>query len=59
MKKSDANSKKGRQPYEKPRLGKFSLAADEVLATGCKTSAPSAAVQGAECNSTNRDQVKS
>ena len=59
MKKPNANSEKGRQPYEKPRLRKFPLAADELLAKGGKSAAPSAAVQGAECNSTNRNQANS
>lgn len=27
-----------KQPYEKPRLRTIKLSADEVLATGCKTS---------------------
>ena len=29
--------KKSRKPYEKPRLRTIELAAEEVLATGCKT----------------------
>ncbi len=49
MKKSDDNSKKGRQPYEKPRLRSFPLAAGEVLAKGCKMATPSAPWQGTGC----------
>ena len=35
--KSEEKKKKSRQPYEKPRLRTIELAAEEVLATGCKT----------------------
>ena len=34
--KSDEKVKKTKQPYEKPRLRTIELAAEEVLATGCK-----------------------
>ena len=34
--KSEETRKKLRQPYEKPRLRTIELAAEEVLATGCK-----------------------
>lgn len=47
MKKPGDNTKKGRQPYEKPRLRSFPLAADEVLASGCDKAGPSAGFQGA------------
>jgi hypothetical protein len=35
--KSDEKKQKKKQPYEKPRLRTIELAAEEVLATGCKT----------------------
>lgn len=35
--KSEQKQKKTRQPYEKPRLRTIELAAEEVLAVGCKT----------------------
>lgn len=34
---SKQEKKKARKLYEKPRLRTIELAADEVLATGCKT----------------------
>jgi len=49
MKKPAGNSKKGRQPYEKPRLRSFPLAAGEVLAKGCKLAGPSSGFQGTGC----------
>ena len=47
MKKPGDDTKKGRQPYEKPRLRSYPLAAGEVLANGCKKASPSAGFQGA------------
>jgi len=49
MKKRDSETSKGRQPYEKPRLRSFPLAADEVLAKGCKTTTPGSGPTGANC----------
>ncbi len=49
MKKQDDDTKTGRQPYEKPRLRSFPLAAGEVLAKGCKLAGPSAGWQGSGC----------
>ena len=49
MKKQDDDATKGRQAYEKPRLRSFPLAADEVLAKGCKTTTPSSGFQGINC----------
>jgi hypothetical protein len=49
MKKQDDDAKLGRQPYEKPRLRSFPLAADEVLAKGCKTTTPGSGFQGINC----------
>ena len=51
MKKRNDDGKKGRQPYEKPRLRSFPLAADEVLVKGCKTPFPSSGFQGTGCAS--------
>jgi len=34
--RSQQNKKKIKQPYQKPRLRTIELAADEVLAVGCK-----------------------
>lgn len=50
MKKRDDDSKKGRQPYEKPHLRTFPLAADEVLAKGCKMTSGFAGFQGPNCS---------
>ena len=36
--KPERKSEARKQPYEKPRLRTIKLSADEVLATGCKTS---------------------
>lgn len=36
--KPEAKRKDHKEPYEKPRLRTIKLSADEVLATGCKTS---------------------
>ncbi len=49
MKKPADDPNKGRQPYEKPRLRSFPLAAGEVLAKGCKMASPSGGFQGAGC----------
>ena len=49
MKKSADDRKRGRQPYEKPRLRSFPLAAGEVLAKGCKMAGPGAGFQGTGC----------
>ena len=46
--KSEQKKKKTRKPYEKPRLRTIELAADEVLATGCKTLAGPTNVGGLE-----------
>ncbi len=35
--KEDSRQKPGRKTYEKPRLRTIELAAEEVLAVGCKT----------------------
>ncbi|MEE8041676.1 MAG: hypothetical protein V3T15_02645 [Pseudomonadales bacterium] len=49
MKKQDDDAAQSRKPYEKPRLRSFPLAADEVLATGCKTTTPGTGFQGVNC----------
>lgn len=49
MKKQDDDGDTGRQPYEKPQLRSFPLAAGEVLAKGCKMNTPSTAWQGTGC----------
>jgi hypothetical protein len=49
MKKRDEDAKKGKKPYEKPRLRSFPLAAGEVLAKGCKMAGPSSGFQGTGC----------
>lgn len=49
MKNQDDDANKDRQPYEKPCLRSFPLAADEVLAKGCKMAGPSAGFQGTGC----------
>ena len=49
MKKSDDDAGQGRELYEKPRLRSFPLAADEVLAKGCKTTTPGSGFQGVNC----------
>jgi len=49
MKKQDDDANKGRQPYEKPRLRSFPLAAGEVLAKGCKIASPGTGFQGTGC----------
>ena len=49
MKKQDDDTRKGRQAYEKPRLRAFPLAADEVLAKGCKMTSGFAGFQGPNC----------
>ena len=47
--KSETSKEKKRRSYQKPRLRSFALAADEVLATGCKTATPGPGFQGAGC----------
>jgi len=49
MKKPADDRKKGRQPYEKPRMRSFPLAAGEVLAKGCKMTSPTGSWQGTGC----------
>jgi len=49
MKKPADDRKRGRQPYEKPRLRSFPLTAGEVLAKGCKMAGPGAGFQGTGC----------
>ena len=44
-----AEGTSGRAPYDKPRLRRIRLSADEVLAKGCKTAGPSAGFQGTGC----------
>ena len=50
MKSTSRSSQPPRRHYEKPRLGRFSLKADEVLAKGCKTAAGAPNVVGFGCN---------
>ena len=38
-----------RRPYQAPRLRRIRLAADEVMAKGCKIAQPTAARQGGGC----------
>lgn len=59
MKKSDDDTPTGRRPYEKPRLRSFPLAADEVLAKGCKLPSGFAGFQGPGCASGGCFQVGS
>jgi hypothetical protein len=47
MKKSDTSQK--RRPYARPQLRTIKLAADEVLAKGCKMATPSAGRQNSGC----------
>lgn len=49
MKKQGDDTSESRQPYEKPRLRSFPLAAGEVLAKGCKLAGPSSGFQGTGC----------
>ena len=46
--KKNANSK---QVYERPKLRVIELAAEEVMATGCKVLVPALGVGGAPCAS--------
>ncbi len=47
---SEQNEKKTKQAYEKPRLRMIELAAEEVLAIGCKTfSGDPSGVNGSGC----------
>ena len=45
----DRDTRGTRRRYEKPRLRRFPLVADEVLAKGCKMPTPSAGFQGTGC----------
>ena len=47
--KTQKSKRDARKPYEKPHLRSFPLAADEVLAKGCKMAGPSAGFQGTGC----------
>jgi len=53
--KSDSKKVREKKTYEKPRLRTIELAAEEVLAVGCKTApgAPSSALPGATCTDGN------
>jgi len=44
-----ANPQSPKRRYEKPRLRTIKLAADEVLAKGCKMATPSAGRQNTGC----------
>ena len=47
MKSSSPDS--ARRPYQSPRLRRIRLAADEVMAKGCKMATPSAGKQNTGC----------
>ncbi|OGW55346.1 MAG: hypothetical protein A2Y81_00825 [Nitrospirae bacterium RBG_13_43_8] len=49
--KSDSKKVKEKKAYEKPRLRTIELAAEEVLAVGCKIApgAPSNGISGGTC----------
>ena len=47
--KSETSKDKKRRSYQKPRLRSFALAADEVLAKGCKTVTGGPGFQGPGC----------
>jgi hypothetical protein len=51
MKKPDEHMTKGRQPYEKPRLGSFPLATGDVLAKGSKIAGHPSGHQGTDSTS--------
>ena len=42
-------TRKPRRPYVAPRLRRIRLAADEIMAAGCKMASPSAGYQGSGC----------
>jgi hypothetical protein len=42
-------TRKPRRPYVAPRLRRIRLAADEIMAAGCKMASPSAGFQGSGC----------
>ena len=44
-----ANNQSPKRPYQKPRLRTIKLAADEVLAKGCKMATPSMGRQNTGC----------
>jgi len=44
-------TRKPRRPYVAPRLRRIRLAADEIMAAGCKMALPSAGFQGSGCMS--------
>ena len=44
-------NKSTRRAYEKPRLRRIKLNADEVMAKGCKMATPSAGQQNTGCQS--------
>jgi len=46
MKNQEANAKQGRQPYEKPCLSSFPLAAGDVLAKGGRAAAATPPYRG-------------
>ena len=48
--KSTSGSPAPRRRYEKPRLGRFSLKADEVLAKGCKAGVSGTSVNSPGCH---------
>ena len=47
-----ANARR-RRPYQRPRLRRIKLAADEVMAKGCKIATPTAARLGGGCFASN------
>ncbi len=47
-----ANTRR-RRPYQRPRLRRIRLAADEVMAKGCKIATPTAARLGGGCFASN------
>lgn len=47
--KPEEQAKQKKRPYSKPRLRVIRLAADEVLATGCKTSPATTGFGGNPC----------
>lgn len=49
--KPDRKTERRKKPYEKPRLRTIRLAADEVLAVGCKTSPVATGFGGNLCTS--------
>jgi hypothetical protein len=47
--KFDQGKEEGKRPYEKPMLRTIELAAEEVLAGGCKVAGGGSAPLGATC----------